>query len=366
MMPDCPILQFGTSRFLQAHVDLFVAEAKAGPIAVVQTTNSPESIARIAGFRALRPYPVHLRGLRGGTPVDRTVAVDSVAVALHADRDWAAVRRRFIAAQWIVSNTGDRGYEAHAGDGPDTQVPRGFPAKLTMLLHERWRAGAPGPTLMPCELISGNGDVLRALVAGLAEAWGLPQAFRAWLRQECRWINALVDRIVPTSLDPVGAIAEPYALWAIEDQPGFVPPCTHSDIKVVADLAPYERLKLYILNLGHTVLAERWRATGREGDETVLAAMGDPGMTEPLEEIYDAEVLPVFAALGLGPEAVAYRASVRDRFGNPTLRHRLADIFVNHAAKKQRRIGAFITLGEAALPSHAMPRLRRLLASEVS
>ena len=92
--------------------------------------------------------------------------------------------------------------------------------------------------------------------------------------------------------EPVGAIAEPYALWAIEAQPGFVPPCAHPDIKSVADLAPYERLKLYILNLGHTVLAERWRATGRDGEETVLAAMADPAMTAPLEEIYDAEVLP--------------------------------------------------------------------------
>ena len=40
-----PILQFGTGRFLQAHVDLFVSEALAagkalGRIAVVQTTDS--------------------------------------------------------------------------------------------------------------------------------------------------------------------------------------------------------------------------------------------------------------------------------------------------------------------------------------
>jgi tagaturonate reductase len=41
-----PILQFGTSRFLQAHVDLFVSEAAErgealGGITVVQSTEQP-------------------------------------------------------------------------------------------------------------------------------------------------------------------------------------------------------------------------------------------------------------------------------------------------------------------------------------
>ena len=58
-----PILQFGTSRFLQAHVDLFVSEALArgeagGKIAVVQTTASPDSRRRLAFFGEGRPYRV--------------------------------------------------------------------------------------------------------------------------------------------------------------------------------------------------------------------------------------------------------------------------------------------------------------------
>ena len=41
------ILQFGTSRFLQAHVDLFVHEARedgqdVGPITIVKTTSGGE------------------------------------------------------------------------------------------------------------------------------------------------------------------------------------------------------------------------------------------------------------------------------------------------------------------------------------
>ncbi|MBC8746665.1 hypothetical protein F6X42_08590 [Paraburkholderia sp. WC7.3b] len=51
-----PILQFGTSRFLQAHADLFVSAAldagrALGHVSVVQTTANPESLARIEALR---------------------------------------------------------------------------------------------------------------------------------------------------------------------------------------------------------------------------------------------------------------------------------------------------------------------------
>ena len=77
-----------------------------------------------------------------------------------------------------------------------------------------------------------------------------------------RWANSLVDRIVSEPLAPAGAVAEPYALWAIEDQPGLVTPCRHPAIVVTNDLRPYLRLKLFILNLGHTYLAEVWSTKG--------------------------------------------------------------------------------------------------------
>ena len=64
-----PILQFGTSRFLQAHVDLFVSQALArgeamGRIAVVQTTSSKESRKRLDAFAAGKPYRVRGQGAR--------------------------------------------------------------------------------------------------------------------------------------------------------------------------------------------------------------------------------------------------------------------------------------------------------------
>ena len=87
------ILQFGTSRFLQAHVDLFAEEARAAgqavpPIVIVQTTRDPERARRLAGFADPAGFPVILRGLRDGTRDERTIQVRSVREGLSAADDW--------------------------------------------------------------------------------------------------------------------------------------------------------------------------------------------------------------------------------------------------------------------------------------
>jgi tagaturonate reductase len=65
----------------------------------------------------------------------------------------------------------------------------------------------------------------------------------------------------------------------------------------------------------------------------------------------------------MGEEARAYRVSVIERFRNPFLDHKLADIFTNHAAKKQRRFGGLIALAEQNGVVVAQPRLKAALAA---
>ncbi|CAL8472862.1 mannitol dehydrogenase family protein [Caballeronia sp. S22] len=351
-----PILQFGTSRFLQAHVDFFVSEAarrdpaKAlGKITVVQTTSSADSRARVEALRAAGRYPVRIRGRRSDETIDTTVECDSITEALHANDDWPLLIERVKHdVKVIVSNTADAGYALFDEDTADLldgqRTPRGFAAKLAVLLHARYQAGAAAITLLPCELVSRNGDTLRDLVIGIARGWNVDEAFIGYLAKDCVWVNSLVDRIVSEPIQPVGAIAEPYALWAIERQAGMVLPCEHEDIVVTDDLAHYERLKLLMLNLGHTMLAEIWRTREGSPDMTVLDAMRDPAYREPLEATWRDEVLPVFAALGKHDVAAEYLSSVRDRFENPFLVHRLADIARNHDEKKVRRFRPVIEL----------------------
>ncbi len=362
-----PIIQFGTSRFLQAHVDLFVSEALTkgaamGRIVAVQTTQSAESRKRIAAFAEGRPYVVQIKGIAGGAIVDIEAKVSSVGGGVDANESWEAVERLFNEARCMVSNTADRGYELDPSDRPDA-MPRSFPAKLAKLLLARHRAGAPPITLFPCELTPANGETLRAVVLKVLDGWSVPAPARRWVGQECVWINSLVDRIVSQPLEPLGAVAEPYALWAIEDQPGLEVPCRHRDVVVTNDLKRYERLKLFILNLGHTWLAEIWRRSKKPPAMTVREAMANESMVAELDDLYEKEVLPVFAGIGMEQEARTYRDTVIDRFRNPFLDHRLAEIFVNHEAKKQRRFGGLIELAEASNCHVSQPRLRAALAS---
>ena len=371
-----PILQFGTSRFLQAHVDLFVSQAlergaALGRIAVVQSTDSPASTARTAALASGTPYRVLIQGIENGQVVEQNLWASAISRAVHATEQWPVLRKGFVEqVKVVVSNTGDRGYQLDSRDTPalldaDAPAPVSFPAKLLVLLHDRW-VNNPQSTLslFPCELVARNGDVLRDLLVTLARSWALGDAFEAYLIHTCRWANSLVDRIVSQALEPVGAVAEPYALWAIERQEGLTLPCSHEAIVLTDDLDDFERLKLFTLNLGHSYLAERWLSDGRPATETVYQAMQSPALRADLEALWASEVLPVFAALGQFDAAQRYVDSVRERFGNPFLQHRLADIAVNHKDKKTRRLLPLIELAEQLAPGLEQPMLRAVLLSQ--
>jgi tagaturonate reductase len=365
-LTEFPILQFGASRFLQAHVDLFVSEAlprgeAMGRIAVAGTTGSPESRRRIAAFAAAKPYPVLVKGLSDGAVVDEIVEVKSVGAGVDAVTEWGELERLFIAARCVLSNTADRGYETDPADRLDAGPPRSFPAKLAKLLLARHRAGGDPIILFPCELTPTNGQVLRGVVLDMLDRWQAPANARNWIGNECVWVNSLVDRIVSEPVEPLGAVAEPYALWAIEDQPGLELPCRHAAIVVAADLKPYERLKLFILNLGHTYLAEIWKREGGAPELTVREALADPTMRTKLDALYEDEVLPVFVAIGVGDEAQAYLKTVIERFSNPFLNHRLSEILINHEAKKARRFGGLIDLADTHGLRVKLPRLKAAL-----
>lgn len=357
-----PILQFGTSRFLQAHADLFVSEAlekgeALGRITVVQTTGSPERAGRLAALAAPGGYPVILRGRRDGREIDTRQHVTSIARALSTATDWDEVKRVFREeAEVVLSNTGDSGYAV----GPDDlagAVPASFPGKLLALLHDRFAAHRRGLTMLPCELVARNGETLKRIVLELQRDRYPDSNFADWLSSDVVWANTLVDRIVSEPIEPAGAIAEPYALWAIEKQPGLTVPCMHENILVVEDLTPYEKLKLHILNLGHTVLADIWMRQNRPADETVRQILADAHVRERLLSLYRGEVIPGFAANGLGRQAEDYVATTLERFDNPFLDHRLGDIASHHAEKLVRRIAAF----RAWAPDVPMPGLTAIV-----
>src|SRR6185437_6054165 len=188
-----PIIQFGTSRFLLAHVALFVSQAlergeAIGAISVVQTTDSAASRARIAALARTDGYLVKIRGREAGVVVDRVVECRAVRNAWVADSDWKRIRRAMIEdVRVVVSNTGDTGYRLDERDSAKSlidaeRVPRSYPAKLLSLLHARWHERPDaGLSIFPCELVANNGDTLRDVVLGLARHWAAPAPFVEYL-----------------------------------------------------------------------------------------------------------------------------------------------------------------------------------------
>ncbi|WP_102224790.1 mannitol dehydrogenase family protein [Acidimangrovimonas sediminis] len=361
--PRTPIVQFGTSRFLQAHADLFLSEGSPRrAITVVQSSGDPARAGRLAALAAPGGYPVRIRGIENGRVVDEERRVTSVARTLSTASDWAELSRVVTdEAEAILSNTGDSGYEPRPAD-TDAAPSQGqsYPAKLYHLLAARQRAGRDPLTIFPMELVPDNGTVLRTRVLEIAAAQGAGPALTGWL-QRCLWVNSLVDRIVSEPIDPVGAVAEPYALWAIEAQPGLAAPVDHPAVQVVARLETIERLKLHILNLGHTALAAFWREGGAAPGAIVRDLVAGPE-GDRLRAVMEAEVMPGFAARGMEDMARAYLATTLERFANPFLDHRIADIAQNHPQKIERRIAAFLTWVRDVAPGHPAPVLDAIVA----
>lgn len=354
------ILQFGTSRFLQAHADLFFDEGTPRrTVTVVQTSGDPARARRLAALAAPEGYPVRIRGLADGKVIDETRHVRSVRATLSTATDWDAVVAAATEAAVIISNTADAGYEPRPADASraDPQA-MSFPAKLALLLEARHAAGAAPVTVLPMELITDNGAVLKARVRAVAEGLGASAETLAFI-DASPFMNSLVDRIVSEPIEPAGAVAEPYALWAIEAAPGFEPPTRHPDIQVVDDLDEITSLKLFILNLGHSAMAEAWMKAGGSPDLTVREYIGGPG-GDDVKALLRRDILPGFARKGMGEAAEIYLATTLERFANPFLDHKLADIAQNHRQKLERRVRGFFDW--SGLSEGEAPRLARIAA----
>lgn len=368
-MSTTPIVQFGTSRFLQAHADLFIWEAMAnsnalGPITVVQSSGDASRSKRLNALGDPDGYEVQIKGIADGQLVESSQRVKSINRTLSLPQDLDQVADIITSqAKIILSNTADAGFRPSTADASAKYTnDMSYPAKLTWFLHQRFQSNGTPIQVMPAELIQKNGEVLRDLVFDIARIYS--PDFQNWLRSKVTWVNSLVDRIVSTPLEPAGAVAEPYALWAIEDQDGLVLPCTHPNVKVVHDLAEIETLKLFILNLGHTYLVHRWLQKGDRTNQYVRELMEIPDYLNDLTAVYHEEVVPAFAAQERRAEAEAYVATTLDRFKNPFLDHRLADIAQNHAEKVSRRIKGFLDWANASAKPLNLQRLEAIVKTK--
>lgn len=344
MTHDLPetVLQFGSGKFLRAFADLFVHQANeagqsVGGVVVVQSTGRTraDQLNRQQGR-----YRVLVRGQADGVLVDRVEESASNRRALVAESEWAEVQRvgRSRELRWIISNTAEAGYDLNAADRPGAAPPASFPAKLLLMLRDRFDCGAGGVTIVPCELFEQNADRLRDIVSGLAAHWEMAADFVRWMHEECCWLNTLVDRIVVdpppdhplSAADPLLCLTEPYALWAVEDNGELF---EHQAIRRAADVRPFFLRKVRILNAAHTALVAY--ALPR-GIRTVREAVQDHSVRGWLGQLLFEEIVPVLE--GRVEDPAGFARQTLERFANPFLEHRLQDIAVYHAAKARIRL----------------------------
>lgn len=340
------VLQFGGGRFLRSFIDRFIHDANEagqafGRIVVVQSTPG----ARAASLNS-RPdgYPLLVRGIENDAVVDRIDRIASVSRGLEAATQWHAVLEvaGSPALKLIVSNTTEAGYALSPDDALDAAPPASFPAKLTRVLLERFRAKQPAPMILPCELFERNAERLRELVRALAKRWSLPTDFLAWLESDCVWLNNLVDCIVTApppdhplaASEPLLNVREPFALLAIERPDGkTVALFQHPDVHLVDDVGPYHLRKVRMLNGSHTAMVAKFKPLGFE---TVQQVMADPKASRWVRDVLFEEIVPTLAYRAEG--VALFADQTWDRFRNPFLNHRLSDIAAHHADKVKIRI----------------------------
>lgn len=338
--PSKTVLQFGTGRFLRSFVDLFIHEANRSSetelvVIAVQSTGSERARKLSDG-----PFHVAIRGVSNGKIVDSVQTVEAVRRGVSADEDWDAVIQAAEdeSLSIIVSNTTEAGLSLDAIDSVLMGVPSSYPAKLLAALLARYEAGGAGLTILPCELVDRNAQILRDLVVEQANIWDVDREAISWVREENRWCNTLVDRIVSAppddhplyKSDPLLSVAEPFAFWAIES--GDILPFTHPAIECVDDVSPFSLRKVRILNGAHTALVER----AGEKFVTVREAMAHQETRDWLESLVTDEIVPCVEDRVDG--ASQFARDVFERFENPFLDHRLADIALHQAEKVKVRL----------------------------
>lgn len=354
------VLQMGGGNFLRGFVDWMIQVANddgvmdAG-VAVVHATDTPD-----AAFDLLRQqdglFHVTLEGVRDGEPVREITRVECVQEVVAAHTEFERYRELYLGAdlQVLVSNTTEAGIAWVEGDDVTARPPASFPMKVTALLHDRFQhfEGDPakGLAIVPCELIEDNGSTLRGYVLRHAVAAGLSEEFLAWVREACTFSDTLVDRIVPGyPRDDVARIqaetgfedrlvvkGEYFHVWAIggDERVRELLPLDRSglDVRFMPDIRPFRAQKVRVLNGAHTALS----AIGLQlGHESVRDAFGDAEVRDYVERLVADEVLPTIDG---DPEALTtFAAGILERFSNPYLHHRLADIALNAVAKWRTR-----------------------------
>ena len=368
--PDYPldavsigVVHLGVGNFFRAHQAVYLDEAMS--LGDTGWGVCGVSLRNASTRDALQPQDALYTLIERGSEGDRARVVGSLRELLVAKEDPAQVVARMAApgTRWISLTITEKGYghltggdngnrldASHPDIAHDLAVP-GAPRSAVGLLHatalKRRQDGAGALTVLSCDNLSCNGDLLRALLLEFDTAAGAGAA--GWIADHLLFPNTMVDRIVPHTTDVERRLArdllgvedawpvatEAFCQWVVEDRfAGPRPPLEQLGVQIVADVRPFEAMKLRLLNAAHSALA--WLAVPA-GLQTVDEAIAQPELRRFVEALWQDEVIPGLPA-EVREAAPAYCDGLIARFANPALSHRTAQIAMDGSQKLPLRV----------------------------
>ncbi|MCJ8140924.1 mannitol dehydrogenase family protein [Falsirhodobacter halotolerans] len=351
------IVHLGLGNFARAHILAYTDEALAaagGDWRVtgvsLRGTAVADTLAPQDGRYTLLTRGAETTGRVIGALADVIAGPDAGARALAA---MAAPGCRIVSITVTEKGYGitsdgalNRDHPAVAADLAHPDAPRGVIGLIVAALRQR-RAEGSGPfTVLSCDNLSHNGAKLRAAVLDFAA----PDADLAgWIAERVTFPSTMVDRITPastpdtiaaardlTGFDDAAAVeTEPFRQWVIEDD--FCagrPAWDRTDVLFVPDVAPYEQMKLRMLNGAHSMMAYSGQLSGKTFTRDVMA---DPAHAALVRRHLAAAAATV---RGLDIDLDAYAAALMDRFANPAIAHATAQIAMDGTQKMPPRITA--------------------------
>lgn len=354
------LVHLGIGAFHRAHQAFYTEECGDwGSCGVTQ--RSPRVAGQLAPQDCLYTLLV-----RDGADA-RPQVIGAVREVLHVGADPAAVAARIADpdVSVVTLTVSEKGYRHDPATGrlrlsdPEIEADlAGRPARtvvgqLTAGLAARLAAGAAPATVVCCDNLPSNGPTVRGLVLAYAAAYASrhPDAARlpGWIGERVAFPATMVDRIVPAATDgdradvaallgvrdEAAVVAEPFTQWVIEDSfAGPRPAWEKAGAQLVSDVAPYEKVKLRLLNGAHSALAY---LGGLAGHEFIAEALGDDVLASCAQLLMVADAGPTVAAPA-GMEPDGYAAEVLRRFRNAALRHRCAQVAMDGSQKLPQRL----------------------------
>jgi fructuronate reductase len=349
------IVHLGVGAFHRAHQAVFTEDAiasRGGDWGIIGASlQRPDVPDALAAQDCL--YTVESLGTTAHYRV-----MGAIRQTLFAPRDRAALLAALAAptTHAITLTLSEKGYCLDAGGALDfahpdiaadlasPNVPRSAIGWLAQGLDERRGNGAGPVTILSCDNLQSNGEKLANALFAFTERVrpGLSQ----WIARNTAFPLTLVDCIVPASdaahrtrvaaalgmEDTASVQREEFAQWVIQNRfVGPLPAWGAVGAEIVDDIDGYQRLKLHVLNAAHSALAYLGLPRGHI---YVRQAIADPELAAFLSMMMEHEIAPALAPL----DATAYWRTVKARFENPMVDHRLAQIAEDGSLKLPQRL----------------------------